>query len=181
MPFKVTQETSIEGIVTSQRTDQDINDLILKHMNKVPGLTRGFVTKLVNARRRLILERLQTEPGPPQYPIRWKSERQRRYVMWLLRALGNLPYVRTHALSQAWVVRVLFNQKDRGGTVEIANPSDVAQFVYGPHQQPYHIDTGWENYRDVAADEANALEEDLASAYITLSDPYAGIRAESLY
>lgn len=180
MPFKVTQETHITGIATSQRTDQDINDLILKHMNKVPGLTRGFVTKLVNARRRLIRERLQTEPGPPQYPIRWKSERQRRFVMWLLRTLGNLPYVRTHALSQAWIVRVLFNQKDRGGTVELSNPAEAAPFVYGPHQQPYH-EYRWENYRDVAADEANALEEDLASAYVTLADPYAGIRSESLY
>ncbi len=180
MPIKASRKTVITGIQGQQRSDQDINDLILQHMDKVPGLTRGFVTKLVNARRRLILARLQTEPGPPRYPLRWKSQRQRRFVMWLLRTLGNLPYVRTHALALAWSAMVTFNKKDQGGTVFAQNESAVAQFVYGPHQQPYHRDTGWEDYRTVLADETNALEEDLASAYVTLADPYAGVRARNL-
>lgn len=175
--IKPSAKTTITGIGTAQRTDQDINDLILIHMDKVPGLTRGFVTKLARERRTLILQRLRQEPGKPRYPLRWKSERQRRYVMWLLRSTGNLPYERSHKLARGWEVSVTFNQKDRGGTVTLYNPSDIAQYVYGPSQQPYHADTGWPLLRDVAADEANAFEEDLASAYITLSDPYAGVRS----
>lgn len=173
--LKPSMKTTVTGIGTSQRTDQDINLLILNHMDKVPGLTRGFVTKLANSRKRRILERLRQEPGKPRYPLRWASAKQRRYVMWLLRSTNNLPYERTHQLSQGWEVSVTFNQKNNGGTVTLSNPADAAQYVYGPAQQPYHSDTGWPLMRDVAADEANAFEEDLASGYVTLADPYAGV------
>lgn len=96
------------------------------------------------------VERLATEPGKPRYPLRWKSERQRRYVMAKLRREDNLPYERTHALAEGW--RHEAEADERGGRLEVANDSDVARFVQGDDAQPYHLDTGWEQADDVAAE-----------------------------
>jgi hypothetical protein len=177
MPFKISQKKY--AVINSQRTDQDINDLIIQHMGKVPGLTRAFVQKLARERRTKILARLQNMPPPPNYPIGqfpWKSEKQRIYVIIKLKSENNFPYTRTGNLVKRWKVSVTFTQKDAGGEVILQNDSPVGQFVFGIHQQPFHAGR-WERSRDVAADEANAFEEDLASAYVTLSDPYAGVRS----
>lgn len=167
-------------IKASQKTDKDINDLIFKHMNKTPALTRGFVNKLARSRKKQILARLQADPGSPVYPIRWKSEKQRRFVMAKLRREGNLPYRRTGAMQEAFDVKVKFTKRGKGGEVFIVNPIPESVYVFGPFQQPFHADTGWPVIRDVIADEANAFEEDLAAAYVTLADPHAGVRASQL-
>jgi hypothetical protein len=112
---------------------------------------------------------LQTQPGSPKYPIRWTSERQRKFVMAKLRREGNLPYRRTGKLVAQWAVDVDIDQITRRERffiallnflakvtaataptppasdviVRIANPSPVEQYVTGIHQQGFHKDTGW--------------------------------------
>jgi hypothetical protein len=121
------------------------------------------------------LQRLQTEPGRPKYPIRWTSERQRR-AFFATKGFGRgIPTRRTHALSQAWRVTVNIEQVNRieaytaalleyltrfvGGTppvvptpdviVSVDNTTDYEQYVTGVNQQGFHQDTGWYSSPDV--------------------------------
>src|SRR5690349_14856833 len=56
---------------------------------------------------RKILDELAYEP--PRFTGKriWTSEKQRHYVMWLLRSTNNLPYKRTHKLSESWRVTLV--------------------------------------------------------------------------
>lgn len=84
---------------------------------------------------------LMIEPGAPKYPLRWKSEKQRRYVMAKLRRENNLPYKRTGQLAASWLV---WTTSDRNsGVVGIENAASAARWVYTDDQQPFHQDTGW--------------------------------------
>ncbi len=124
---------------------KDLLDDLQALAQKAPELLIPATAQVAQYVQQQIISDLRAEPGPPRYPIRWKSERQRRYVMAKLRRENNLPYRRTHALSRAWTVEISLR---RDGTVlTVRNPSDVAQFVYGPHQQPFHEDTGWQTLR----------------------------------
>lgn len=88
---------------------------------------------------------LMALPGRPKYPIRWASEKQRKFVMAMLRARNNLPYKRTGKLAKKW--RILSALRLESGTVTMENPAKIAQYIYGDrvgrHQQPFHKDTGW--------------------------------------
>ena len=88
---------------------------------------------------------LMALPGRPKYPIRWASEKQRKFVMAKLRAQNNLPYRRTGKLARRW--QLLAALRLEAGTITIENPADIAQYIYGDrvgrHQQPFHKDTGW--------------------------------------
>lgn len=81
------------------------------------------------------------EPGKPKYPLRWMNDAQRRAVMAKLRRAGNLPYRRTHALSNGW--ESIAKTDPASGYLEIFHPWDKAGFVVGVDQQPFHQDTGW--------------------------------------
>jgi hypothetical protein len=84
---------------------------------------------------------ISTEPAEWKGKRRWKSERQRIFVITMLRKAGNLPYKRTHALAKGW--RVLFSLAEAGGEMALANPSPVMRFVAGSDAQPMHIQSGW--------------------------------------
>lgn len=86
-----------------------------------------------------IKNKIQPYPGPVRRPIRWASERQRRYVLARVRPL---PYRRqTHPLSQrlatSWRVRA-----ERRGAVVVSR-ARYARHVVGDRQQPMHRATGW--------------------------------------
>jgi len=66
--------------------------------------------------------------------IRWKSERQRRYVL----ANVKLPYRRTGWLAKQWFVTPTGNAQ-----VVVRNKAHYAAFVFGRAQQPFHRDRGW--------------------------------------
>ena len=66
--------------------------------------------------------------------IRWKSERQRRYVL----ANVKLPYRRTGWLAKQWFVTPTGNAQ-----VVVRNKARYAAFVIGKAQQPFHKDRGW--------------------------------------
>lgn len=99
------------------------------------------------------LSHLQAEPPSPKYPLQWASERQRKFVMAMLRKNNNLPYQRTHELSQAWVIKDL--TENGVFSIVIENPAKAAKFVYGSlaknesaagrFQQKMHKATGWQS------------------------------------
>lgn len=124
-----------------------------------------------------LLRRLGEQPGAPVYPIRWTSERQRRYVMALLRANDNLPYRRTGQLSRSWkhTLRLL----PQSGIITVFSGVPYARYVTGgldtegdnryTPQQEFHRRTGWrpaqpvirEAYRDIYDDVLRGWTEQL--------------------
>lgn len=97
-----------------------------------------------------MVEVLATPPPPASnyYPLRWKSERQRRYVMAMLKERGDLPYQRTGGLEQAWFSALEFTAD--GGTLTVANPTQAALFVQGDAQQPMFMQIPWVQLDDAA-------------------------------
>lgn len=71
---------------------------------------------------------MRTPGHPPTYPIRWDSDRQRRYVMAMLRAADNLPYRRSNALPSGWNIE----SKDKG--YRLYNDAKAAVYVYGNYE-----------------------------------------------
>lgn len=94
-----------------------------------------------------LLDELTHIPGSPVYPIRWTSEKQRRFVMAKLRRENNLPYQRTGQLAAGW--EVLFVETKDGFDMKTRHADPVAKFVYGSFdrrrqfKQRFHSDTGW--------------------------------------
>jgi hypothetical protein len=116
-----------------------------------------------------LLAQLQQEPGPPKYPIRWTSERQRR-AFFATDGFGRgIPTKRSHAMSQAWQVTINIEQITRFQVftnrlisflarfkiteaptpppptiiVDVSNPVSYTRYVEGENQQGFHKDTGW--------------------------------------
>ena len=103
-----------------------------------------------------ILTLLRQSVARPTYPIEWKSERQRRFVLALLtreaKANGTYPdisYKPTGKLAAGWTSEV--RSLPTGATLSFANPADFAEFAYGSlnqrslgeaarPQQPFHKD-----------------------------------------
>lgn len=110
--------------------------------------------------------RLSTRPGRVVYAdngkLRWKSPKQRRYVMMLLREENNLPYQRRAiGIPESWTVTV-----DDPLDVLVKNSDPATRYVQGEDQQPYHIDTGWGYAPGIIREYANAITEDLMHAYL---------------
>ena len=78
-----------------------------------------------------LLTQLRTAPGPPRYPLKWRSEKQRRFVMAKLRRENNLPYKRkSPGLVDGWELETAF-EVDSGG-ISLIHPWDGIRFVVGP-------------------------------------------------
>ena len=75
-------------------------------------------------------------PRKPGMRIRWKTERQRRYVLANIR----LPYRRTGWLAKQWFVTPITSAQ-----VVVRNKARYAAFVFGKAQQPFHKDRGWKH------------------------------------
>lgn len=147
--------------------DTDILQAIAEQAQKTPKLMQTAYDRATRRLRSRIVETLSTEPGPPQYPIRWKSQKQRRYVMAKLREEGNLPYQRTHALSEGW--KAAIEQDGSGGIMTVTNKSPVAQYVQGDYAQPFHLGR-WPQAGDVISDARVEAEEVLIQTWFTVTD-----------
>ncbi len=108
---------------------------------------------------------LQFLPGKPKYPIRWASDRQRRYVMAMLRKQGKIPYKRSGKLARGWQVLSAFDAKTDGGSLTVDNPASIAKYVYGPEQQPFHQDTGWPDFAEWVDQERERAVNDLMGVW----------------
>lgn len=161
-------------IAVQLQVDTDILDQIADTVRQSPGLMNTAAARYLGRRKSDLLRALRTEPGAPSYPLRWKSARQRRYVMAKLRREGNLPYRRTHALATNW--DVVLRLDNDGGTFTVENDTPYARYVQGDDAQPFHMDTGWPQVTDYAADYEAILNDGLIEVWYTVSDPFAGAR-----
>ncbi len=145
--------------------DADVLNAVREAARQAPARMRREAGKIARGKtaQRLIVE-LSQEPGKPRYPIRWKSARQRRKVMAMLRESGNLPYVRTHKIAQGWWV-VLENLADGEGVFGVVNTAPGVEFVQGDYAQPFHLDTGWVQAAPVIVQYEDALQDELINAW----------------
>lgn len=109
-------------------------------------MRRAFKAVSKEVQEGAISELKALEPGPAKHPIRWTSEKQRRYVMRKLRKRGQIPYVRTGGLVNAWRARQYTTES--GGFITITNDASIYPYVMGDPdradwQQQFHVITGW--------------------------------------
>lgn len=145
--------------------DIDVLDAVRDAARQAPRRMRreaGIIARGPTAQR-LIVE-LSQEPGAPRYPLRWKSAKQRRKVMAMLRERGQIPYMRTHKISQGWRV-VLERLSDGEGVFGVVNTAPGVAFVQGDYAQPYHLDTGWVQAAPIIVSYEDALQDELINAW----------------
>lgn len=103
--------------------------------------------------------RLLKIPGKkPTYPINWDSDRQRRFVLAMLRADDNLPYRRTDRLPGGWAIE----REDNG--YRLLNPADAAVYVFGNYEgaRQSKIHEGrWSVFQEVVESAINELPPDI--------------------
>lgn len=146
--------------------DADVLQAWRAQLDKTPALMQEAQARVLRAYRQDILDQLQRQPGKPRYPLRWKSERQRRYVMAKLRRENNLPYRRTGQLAAGW--RVVSNTRGNIGEIAILNSSAYARYVQGDDAQPFHRDTGWPQFAPIFAVWEPRLQDAFITEYLEL-------------
>jgi hypothetical protein len=112
MPIQLTVRT-----VNAKLVRQGLEDL----EKEIPEIGRK---RIFDAMRR-IRSRLATKPRRPTYPIKWDSERQRRYVLMLLMRQDNLPYRPTGRYEKNWEIV----KTENGYTIE--NDAPFAKYASG--------------------------------------------------
>lgn len=136
-------------ITTSFTLDEDLDAFTRSFEAEFPEVGRKLNNNIIPG----MVNALQYQPGPPDYPIKWASDAQRKYVMALLRATGNIPYQRTGLTASHWAATI-----DTSGAAFILKVFNdavnergqpYAEFVYGrlnqrsdreaiQSQQPFH-------------------------------------------
>lgn len=151
---------------------QDIIEALADQMQKTPALLRTALKRQGTRFKTRILGELRTEPGSPNYPLRWKSEKQRR-AFFATNGFGRgIGAPRTHALSRGWRVDI---DDSQFLNLDVYNVENYATYVIGDDQQPFHIDTGWLYAPRILAAERERFEDVLIDTYFTVADPTAGI------
>lgn len=150
----------------------DILEVLAEQMQKTPKLLETALKRQAGKFKSRLLRELGIEPPPPDYPLRWASEKQRR-AFFATDGFGRgIGAERTHALSQGWKVDV---QGSAFFGLDIYNTKDYARFVQGDDQQPFHIDTGWPYAPQIISDAIPEYEDVIIDTYFTIADPTAGI------
>jgi hypothetical protein len=142
---------------------------------RTPQTMRVFVERTVaNDIARRMLPELQTQPGPPRYPIRWRSVRQRR-AFFATDGFGRgIPTVRSGKMVSAW--RITPRSVQDGGVIEVSNDVPYARYVIGDDQQPYHADTGWRLADDIVLKYSVIAQDMLIDGWFSISNIGKGIR-----
>jgi hypothetical protein len=119
------------------------------------------------------LAKLKTIPGPPRYPIRWSSERQRK-AYFASRGFGRgIPSRRTGEIVGAWQGE--FVATSDGGTLALINRNPAVQFLQGARVQGFHLDTGWVQIDDVENDAHKEMGDIAVATFYEVGDPFQGV------
>lgn len=156
------------------RVDTDILEAFADTARNAPALTATAYNRATRRLRKQLLDRLRNEPGKPVYPLAWKSERQRTFVMAKLRESGALPYKRTGTLLNGYRVELIANED--GGILQVTNKVPYARFVIGDEAQPFHLQTKWPQLATTVSEFEQMAIDVLIDTWFTVSDPTAGVR-----
>lgn len=150
----------------------DVFEALAEQFQKTPALLNTALKRQASKSKSRILGRLREEPGNPSYPIRWKSEKQRR-AFFATDGFGRgIGAPRTHALSEGWTVDI---DGSNFFSMDVYNKKDYTRFVEGEDKQPFHIDTGWLDANPILRDESERFEDVVIETYFTVGDPTAGV------
>lgn len=117
-----------------------------------------------------VIRKLGTVPGAPVYPIRWKSERQRR-AFFASKGFGRgIPTQRKNVIIKAWTADVRTDAY--GGVITLNNPHKAWVFIQGPYAQPFHISTGYTQLKDVQDEFMSETEIVVADGWYHAADPF---------
>jgi hypothetical protein len=109
-------------------------------------------------------------PGSPVYPIRWKSERQRK-AFFASKGFGRgVPTRRRNVIIRAWEVKL--GTRPGGGSVTLYNPQDAWVFLQGDQAQPFHLDTGYVQVEDVIDQFRKEAADTVVDAWVLAADPF---------
>ena len=165
----------------SFRADTDVMDALQDALREAPRTTNTIMNRSVlpefteRARRELT-----PYPSAVKHPIRWKSERQRKAYFASDGFGGGIPSVRTGYLGQSW--DIANTELESGGIITIENTAttrtgdNLAQYVVGEHQQPFHEDTGWPNAEDKLIVLQEQLTDVAIDVYFSIVDAPLGTR-----
>ncbi len=115
MPVQMTLKTTGAELVR-----KGLEDLA----REIPLISRQRIYELMQD----IRDVMRTPGVPPSHPIKWDSDKQRRYVLAMLREADNLPYRRTDATPRAWDI-----EKTSNG-YRLYNPKNWAVYLYGNYE-----------------------------------------------
>lgn len=151
----------------------DIFEAIAEQVQKTPALVKRGLPRVTRPIDKRMLAELSAEPGPPRYPIRWKSERQRR-AYFATNGFGRgIPSRRSGTLNRNWKVKTVFNAD--GGLIYTENDTPYARYVQGDDAQTFHLDTGWPQAAPIVVKYLPIYEDALIDFYFLIADPFAGI------
>ena len=118
---------------------QSYKDLAQEYPVVARRAYRGEIERVMGA----ALTLLKQEPGPPHYPIRWKSERQRR-AFFATEGFGRgIPASRSQppTVLEGWELVLSGTGFDMQAS--LGNDVPWARYVQGDDAQPFHLDTGY--------------------------------------
>lgn len=154
------------------RVDTDVLDAIADAARKAPGLMNTVYKRRVRSLRSRMLTELRIVPPPPNYPIKWKTARQRR-AFFASNGFGRgIPTQRTGALLDAYDIALM--STDKGGILQVTNSAPYARYVIGDDAQPFHIDH-WPQIADVVVKYEEIAFNELVEDWFTVVDQFAGV------
>lgn len=155
--------------------DTEALDLADKRVIASPKLMARALKRQESRLKRRILKIVKVEPPPPKPGITKKMTPRQRRAFWATNGFGHgIPYVRTHALVNAWDAR--FEFEETGGGFVVENTSPAATFVIGDRQQVFHADTGWINAERTVDEFVPIVLTAYEETWLTVSDPFAGVK-----
>ncbi len=153
--------------------DDDVLEELQRTVRRSGALAKRAFKRQVDRERVRVIRELQYTPPLPTYPLRWKSEKQRR-AFFATNGFGNgIPYQRTGKLNAGWDVTSVETQNSM--EIRVENLWRYARFVVGDDAQPFHLDTGWRQAAPVIANSRERLNERLIDTWFTLTDERAGV------
>jgi hypothetical protein len=145
--------------------DKDLIGAYLELIEEMPEVVRTITGQVVNKVGDKYLAKLQTEPGKVKYPIKWKSEKQRR-AFFATNGFGKgIPTRRNHKLVQGWKLVVTY-LPDAIAQVAFTNPVSYRRYVTGRDQQPFHAITGWYYEENIFLDAAIEMADGVLDGLI---------------
>lgn len=162
-------------IAVEIKPPDDVLQAYSEHAERLPALTHAAFQRRALAVRRRVIAKLTVVPGPPHYPIRWKSRKQRRAYFATDGFGAGIPSERSGILLDSYDVRL--ETEGYGGFITVTNDDPKAVYVVGDEAQPFHLDTGYVQVSTVIAEERPLVEDELIDTYFTLTDPFAGVPA----
>jgi len=152
--------------------DTDIIDAIKDAVKQSPRAIDALMNGSIrNDTKQRLLKALSVTPGPVVLPVEWETDKQRK-AFFASNGFGRgFGAKRTGEISNAWELEG--ESKNGTGDFIIFNPKKAAQYLYGPRQQRFHIQTGWIGESQIDAiirEESEKTSDALILGWFSISD-----------